>query len=1131
MRTLFLSLVIFLSVSAANGASLLQSTGCGPESCNGLDDDCDGLVDEDFPADGVRLAVARDESDPAAVNLEWTGGQPAFGVFASTDAASLFSPANLRGETLDHMWQATTPPGNLFFFGIETPCALDCPERCDGVDNDCDGQVDEAGSEAYCQFPNTLAECVDSACRCANNFAECDGDPANGCEFDVCQGEGRCESVERPDGTRITPVQVASWFDTEARERYVNIESIRRLAIPDMACGSTASWDTSNQAQGCLFTDGTDHTNLPGSSGFAVIEAHHNRGLDLALNTNGDGVRPRNRFGQPVDMNGKIVLLSIGFSGCRDLMFSGEITNDEGHPGKEGDINQLNPQDQGALSFLSRAGSDDMTDGSYGPPCTGDANCGGAAGSCLPEGRCVNPGLQGGSRLNPDLAIVNGCTGGQTYGRWINGYKWLLHQQQMISAGGNHTCALHRREPPGVGDNEVRCWGDNAYGQTDVPPLTDPLTVSAGRDFNCALDSDGVVCWGRNDFGQAPSRVQTAGLVNPRMVSAGAEHACALDDTGVVCWGHNNFGQAPPQAMLPSLTNPFMVSAGGFHTCALDDTGVVCWGRDDDNQMSDAPDDLDNPIAVSAGGFHTCTLDDSGVFCWGREEENQSTVPALSMPTAISAGNLHTCAVHDDGVECWGAPGAPELDVPADLTGPVVVSAGGSHSCATSLGSQLGSYCAEENLDGGQSCTLDTDCDDRNTGDDSGSCVSCAPGQATVYCWGNNGDFQVTGEGCQGAPSTLETFEADYRSTWLRAFDRLESKDHGAPLGAYSKEQVQVALVLTDGQSHKYWDPCFKRNSFPAHGIVVRDNLRTLLGYLQEQFVNLKLAYVTSWVAGAYNEEISSQEPWAHEGGWGIKWLIRDQINDVAGATVDDIPWVSWAPYLWSDGAGYIAPGGETSVTRSDGVYCVGDRGDANTGSTVVNYSDFRDGQHLTDEGMARYVDRLLYHFRNDPTSHPWFTSDGMAVDGGAYDPVDCQICRDETDVVALLQAENPAAFDSGEHMCTATPEGDACMFEVGDSVTRTVNFGSGGSYGFHLFWTEEIGVGAEAELLVDGQLLATFSQPGDSSFYTDGNPNPETTGQMREERIFVTVGPGNHTVKLVASVSPFKVDLIKIYK
>ena len=90
------------------------------------------------------------------------------------------------------------------------------------------------------------------------------------------------------------------------------------------------------------------------------------------------------RFGFP-NINDTAEIMELIACGAHTLI-TGEITDDEGYPGKEPDINQLDPQDQSALSFLSRAGSDDMTDGSYGPPCAGDADCGGAAGSCLPGG-------------------------------------------------------------------------------------------------------------------------------------------------------------------------------------------------------------------------------------------------------------------------------------------------------------------------------------------------------------------------------------------------------------------------------------------------------------------------------------------------------------------------------------------------------------------------------------------------------------------------------------------------------------------------------------------------------------------------------------------------------------------------
>ena len=43
---------------------------------------------------------------------------------------------------------------------------------------------------------------------------------------------------------------------------------------------------------------------------------------------------------------------------------------------------------------------------------------------------------------------------------------------RQISAGFNYTCA--------VAEGEVVCWGDNEYGQTNVPALTNPTYVSAG---------------------------------------------------------------------------------------------------------------------------------------------------------------------------------------------------------------------------------------------------------------------------------------------------------------------------------------------------------------------------------------------------------------------------------------------------------------------------------------------------------------------------------------------------------------------------------------------------------------------------------------------------------------------------
>ena len=64
-----------------------------------------------------------------------------------------------------------------------------------------------------------------------------------------------------------------------------------------------------------------------------------------------------------------------------------------------------------------------------------------------------------------------------------------------ISAGGGHNLT--------PADGTVVGWGDDTWGQIDVPAgLSDIVAISAGGGFSLALKSDGtVVAWGRDDYG------------------------------------------------------------------------------------------------------------------------------------------------------------------------------------------------------------------------------------------------------------------------------------------------------------------------------------------------------------------------------------------------------------------------------------------------------------------------------------------------------------------------------------------------------------------------------------------------------------------------------------------------------
>ena len=133
-----------------------------------------------------------------------------------------------------------------------------------------------------------------------------------------------------------------------------------------------------------------------------------------------------------------------------------------------------------------------------------------------------------------------------------------------IAAGDEHLLAL-------MPDGTVVAWGDNSYGQCDVPAgLTGVVAVSGGSAHSLALTSDGtVLAWG-------------AGLTNNPSDNA-------------------DFGQS---IVPPGLSNVVVVSAGGFHSMALRRDGtVVAWG-----EGTTVPPGLNGVIAIAAGGWNSVAV-------------------------------------------------------------------------------------------------------------------------------------------------------------------------------------------------------------------------------------------------------------------------------------------------------------------------------------------------------------------------------------------------------------------------------------------------------------------------------------------------------------------------------------------
>jgi len=70
-------------------------------------------------------------------------------------------------------------------------------ELCDGIDNNCNGKIDE---NASVNIANGIGSCDMGKVKvqsCKKHFADCDNDPANGCETDLYNDNDNCGACKR----------------------------------------------------------------------------------------------------------------------------------------------------------------------------------------------------------------------------------------------------------------------------------------------------------------------------------------------------------------------------------------------------------------------------------------------------------------------------------------------------------------------------------------------------------------------------------------------------------------------------------------------------------------------------------------------------------------------------------------------------------------------------------------------------------------------------------------------------------------------------------------------------------------------------------------------------------------------
>jgi alpha-tubulin suppressor-like RCC1 family protein len=229
----------------------------------------------------------------------------------------------------------------------------------------------------------------------------------------------------------------------------------------------------------------------------------------------------------------------------------------------------------------------------------------------------------------------------------------------------------------------VIAWGDNTYGQTNVPPdLANATSISAGFYHSLALKADGtVVGWGQNTSGETNV---PASLSSVTSVAAGWGASLALKRDGTLEeWGWD--GGYGLKATAESLTNIKAIAACWDCLMALRNDGTVfVWGKSTHGETN-VPAGLTDVVAVSGGGYFCMALKGDGtVVTWGSNAYGQTNIPAnLSGVKAIAAGGDHCLALKSDGtVVVWGYNNYGQTNVPPDLTDAVAVSAGAYHSLA-----------------------------------------------------------------------------------------------------------------------------------------------------------------------------------------------------------------------------------------------------------------------------------------------------------------------------------------------------------------------------------------------------------------------------------------------------------------
>jgi hypothetical protein len=224
----------------------------------------------------------------------------------------------------------------------------------------------------------------------------------------------------------------------------------------------------------------------------------------------------------------------------------------------------------------------------------------------------------------------------------------------MIGANEGYVCA--------VVSGALRCWDGSSLAPSSVTEIISAgvARLSSGTAQCFVTSNEAVKCW-HIEYQQEKKRNQivlqdVAGLTADirSLSSAGFDNqyfACAVDAQGLKCWGNNfarqlgrrsggvgNLGVRDlPPAPIAGLESGVTAVANEFdHSCAIKGGRVYCWGGH--NFLGELGDEnpeglgdvvevsgIENAAQIGVGPGYSCALtSDLRVFCWGFNEFGQT---------------------------------------------------------------------------------------------------------------------------------------------------------------------------------------------------------------------------------------------------------------------------------------------------------------------------------------------------------------------------------------------------------------------------------------------------------------------------------------------------------------------------